>query len=55
MLFVKKNDGSMQLCIDYKELNMVTVKNKCLLPNIEDLFDQIQGSQVFFNISSVED
>ncbi|XP_073121966.1 uncharacterized protein [Henckelia pumila] len=41
VLFVKKKDGSMRLCIDYRELNRVTVKNKYLLPRIEDLFDQL--------------
>jgi hypothetical protein len=40
-------DGSMRLCIDYRELNKVTIKNKYPLPRIDDLFDQLQGSQVF--------
>ena len=39
VLFVKKKDGSMRLFIDYRELNMVIVKNKYPLPRIEDLFD----------------
>ena len=39
VLFVKKNDGSMQLCIAYRELNRMTVQNKYPLPRIEDLFD----------------
>jgi hypothetical protein len=39
VLFVKKKDGSMQMCIDYRELNRVTVKNKYPLPRIDDLFD----------------
>ena len=39
VLFVKKNDGSMRLCIDYRELNRMTVQNKYPLPRIEDLFD----------------
>ncbi|KAL8089187.1 hypothetical protein AgCh_038824 [Apium graveolens] len=43
VLFVKKKDGSMRLCIDYRELNKVTVKNKYPLPSIDDLFDQLQG------------
>ena len=42
VLFVKKTDGSMQLCIDYRELNRVTVQNKYPLPRIKDLFDQLQ-------------
>ena len=48
VLFVKKKDGSMRLCIDYHELNRVTIKNECPLPCIDDLFDQLQGAQVFF-------
>jgi hypothetical protein len=49
-LFVKKNDGSMRLCIDYQELNQVTVKNKYPLPRIDDLFDQLNGALVFSKI-----
>ena len=41
VLFVKKKDGTLRLCIDYKELNKVTVKNKYLLPKIDDLFDKL--------------
>ena len=41
VLFVKKKDGSMRLCIDYRELNKVTVKNKYPLHIIDDLFDQL--------------
>ena len=44
VLFVKKKDGSLRLCIDYKQLNKVTVKNKYHLPKIDDLFDQLQGA-----------
>ncbi|KAL0559143.1 hypothetical protein IC582_003733 [Cucumis melo] len=50
VLFVKKNDGSMRLCIDYRELNKVTVKNRYPLPRIDDLFDQLQGATVFSKI-----
>ncbi|KAA0032723.1 ty3-gypsy retrotransposon protein [Cucumis melo var. makuwa] len=50
VLFVKKNDGSMCLCIDYRELNRVIVKNKYPLPRIDDLFDQLQGATVFSKI-----
>ena len=50
VLFVKKKDGSLRLCIDYRELNKVTVKNKYPLPCIDDLFDQLQGAQVFSKI-----
>ncbi|KAJ8755156.1 hypothetical protein K2173_018954 [Erythroxylum novogranatense] len=47
VLFVKKKDGTLRLCIDYRQLNWVTVKNKYPLPRIDDLFDQLQGAQVF--------
>ena len=47
MLFVKKKDGSLRMCIDYRGLNQVTVKNKYPLPHIEELFDQLQGARVF--------
>ncbi|KAG8485640.1 hypothetical protein CXB51_018871 [Gossypium anomalum] len=47
VLFVKKKDGSMRLCIDYRQLNKVTVKNKYTLPRIDDLFDQLRGATVF--------
>jgi len=50
VLFVKKKDGSMRLCIDYRELNKVTIKNRYPLPRIDDLFDQLQGASVFFKI-----
>ncbi|KAL0534730.1 hypothetical protein IC582_029023 [Cucumis melo] len=51
VLFVKKKDGSMRLCIDYRELNKVTVKNRYPLPKIDDLFDQLQGATVFSKIN----
>ncbi|GJW42375.1 putative reverse transcriptase domain-containing protein [Tanacetum coccineum] len=44
ILFVKKKDGSFRMCIDYRELNKLTVKNRYPLPRIDDLFDQLQGS-----------
>ncbi|KAA0056692.1 pol protein [Cucumis melo var. makuwa] len=50
VLFVKKKDGSMRLCIDYREFNKVTVKNRYPLPKIDDLFDQLQGATVFSKI-----
>ncbi|GJT53284.1 putative reverse transcriptase domain-containing protein [Tanacetum coccineum] len=46
VLFVKKKDGSFRMCIDYWELNKLTVKNRYPLPRIDDLFDQLQGSSV---------
>ena len=50
MLFVKKKDDSLRLCIDYRGLNKVTIKNKYPLPRIDDLFDQLAGSRVFSRI-----
>ncbi|KAJ9536336.1 hypothetical protein OSB04_un000487 [Centaurea solstitialis] len=50
VLFVKKKDGSMRLCIDYRELNKVTIRNKYPLPRIDDLFDQLQGARYFSKI-----
>ena len=47
VLFVKKKDGSVRLCIDYRELNKRTVKNKYPLHRIEDLFDHLRGGQCF--------
>ncbi|GJR12157.1 putative reverse transcriptase domain-containing protein [Tanacetum coccineum] len=50
VLFVKKKDGSFQMCIDYRELNKLTVKNRYPLSRIDDLFDQLQGSRVYSKI-----
>ncbi|GJT24382.1 putative reverse transcriptase domain-containing protein [Tanacetum coccineum] len=50
VLFVKKNDESFRICIDYRELNKLTVKNRYPLPRIDDLFDQLQGSSVYSKI-----
>ncbi|GKC28247.1 putative reverse transcriptase domain-containing protein, partial [Tanacetum coccineum] len=50
VLFVKKKDGSMRLCIDYRELNRITVRNRYPLPRIDDLFDQLQGAKFFLKI-----
>jgi hypothetical protein len=50
VLFVQKKDGSQRMCVDYRSLNDVTVKNKYLLPRIEDLFDQMRGARVFSKI-----
>ncbi|KAI3747554.1 hypothetical protein L6452_10045 [Arctium lappa] len=50
VLFVKKNGGSIRMCIDYREFNKVTVKNKYPLPIIDDLFDQLQGAGCFSKI-----
>ena len=50
VLFVKKKDGTMCMCIDYRQLNKLTIKNKCPLPRIDDLFDQLKGASVFSKI-----
>ena len=50
VLFVKKKDGTLQLCIDYRQLNKLTVKNKYPLPRIDDLFDQLKGASIFSKI-----
>ncbi|GKC55386.1 putative reverse transcriptase domain-containing protein [Tanacetum coccineum] len=50
VLFVKKKDGSMRMCIDYYELNKLPVKNRYPLPRINDLFDQLQGARYFSKI-----
>ena len=47
ILFVKKKDGTLRLCIDYRQLDKVTIKNKYPLPRIDDLFDQF-GRGVYF-------
>ena len=50
VLFVKKKNGTMRLCIDYRQLNKITIKNRYPLPRIDDLFDQLQGASVFSKI-----
>ncbi|GJS05285.1 putative reverse transcriptase domain-containing protein [Tanacetum coccineum] len=50
ILFVKKKDGSFRMCINYRELNTLTVKNRYPLPRIDDIFDQLQGSSVYSKI-----
>jgi hypothetical protein len=47
---VDKRDGTIRLCVDYRKLNEVTIKNKYPLPKIEDLFDQLNGAKVFSKI-----
>ena len=50
VLFVEKKDGTQRMCIDYRSLNEVTIKNKYPLPRIDDLFDQLKGACVFSKI-----
>ena len=50
VLLVKKKDGPMRLCVDYRYLNKVMIKNKYLLPRIDDLMDQLVGACVFSKI-----
>nr|GEY25013.1 putative reverse transcriptase domain-containing protein [Tanacetum cinerariifolium] len=50
VLFVKKKDESFRMCIDYRKLNKLTMKNRYPLPRIDDLFDQLQGSSVYSKI-----
>ena len=50
ILLVKKKDGSMHMCIDYRGLNQITIKNKYSLPRIDELFDQLGGATYFTKI-----
>ncbi|WMV37333.1 hypothetical protein MTR67_030718 [Solanum verrucosum] len=50
VLFVKKKDGTLRLCIDYRQLNRISIKNRYPLPRIDDLFDQLKGAKVFSKI-----
>ena len=50
MLLVKKKDESSRMCVDYRQLNNMTIKNKYPLPRIDDLMDQLHGSSVFSKI-----
>ena len=50
MLFLRKKDGSIRMCIGYRKLNKVTIKNKYPIPRIDELFDQLQGASHFLMI-----
>ena len=51
VIFVKKKDGSLQLCVEYRQLNQVTIRNQYPLPRIDDLFDQMRGATIFSKIT----
>jgi RNase H-like domain found in reverse transcriptase/Reverse transcriptase (RNA-dependent DNA polymerase)/Integrase zinc binding domain/Chromo (CHRromatin Organisation MOdifier) domain/Retroviral aspartyl protease len=53
VLFVKKKDGSMRMCIDYRALNKITIKNKYPLPRVDELFDRLRGAKYFSKIDLV--
>jgi hypothetical protein len=50
ILFVRKEDGKLLLCIDYRKLNKMTIKNKYPLPRIDDMFDEVRGATIFSKI-----
>lgn len=50
VLFVKRKDGNLHMCMDYRQLNKLTIKNKYPLPRIDKLFDQVKGATVFSKI-----
>ena len=50
VLFIKKKDGTMWMCIDYHQLNKMTINNYYLLPRIDDLFDHVGGAKIFSNM-----
>ena len=53
VLFVKKKDGSLRMCIDYRQLNKVIIKNKYPIPMVDELFDQLQGASHFSKIDFI--
>jgi hypothetical protein len=53
VLFVKKKNGTLRMCIDFRQLNNVTIKNKYPFPRIDDLFDQLKGARIFLKIELI--
>ena len=49
-LFVKKKDGTMRMCVDYRDLNRITIKNRYPLPRVDELFDRLHGAKYFSKI-----
>ena len=49
-MFIKKKNGTMRMCINYRQLNKMTIKNRYPLPKVDDLFDQVGGEKIFSNI-----
>jgi hypothetical protein len=52
VLFVKKKDGSLRLCVDYRKLNDISIKNRCPLPLIDETLDQFQGAEIFTKLDA---
>jgi hypothetical protein len=50
VLFAPKNDGGLRICLDYRALNKLTIKNKCHIPRIDEIFDRLQGAQYFTSL-----
>ena len=53
VLFTKKKNGSLRMCIEYRQLNKVTINNKYPLPRIDNLFDQLKGKIIFYDLHEV--
>jgi hypothetical protein len=55
VLFVKKNDGTLRLCVYFRQVNKSTMKNKYPPPKIDDLFDHLRGERIFSNIDLISE